>query len=192
MGRPSILICNRRADSTWARRVEGELAKRFGSDVLFRERTIPACAHRRSQIDAALDACSVMVVLIGPSWTTPAGPEDSCRQWEGDDVVAHEIERGLQRLDVAVIPVTCGGAAMPAFKQLPPALVGLSDLRALNVSGERWAWDADHLRRCVGLHVPERTRWARRAPPVVRRPANASAQPRSRSGSSATAWSPAR
>jgi hypothetical protein len=163
MARPSIFICYRRTDSGWAGRLEDELAERFGSDAVFRDRTIPAGVNWRTHIDDVLGACKVMLVLIGPSWTQPTGPDGANRLWDTEDMVRKEIERGLQRSDVPVIPVTCDDARMPAAAQLPPGLAGLCDMQAHPLSDGRWDYDADGLCTRIASFVPE----CRRAPSVT-------------------------
>jgi hypothetical protein len=155
MARPSIFICYRRVDSGWAGRLEDELCERFGPDSVFRDRAIPAGVNWRTHIDDALGACKVMLVLIGPSWTQPAGPDGASRLWDTEDMVRREIERGLQRSDIAIIPVTCDDAAMPAAAQLPPGLVGLCDMQAHPLSDGRWDYDAGGLCTRIASFVPE-------------------------------------
>ncbi len=156
MSRPSIFICYRRADSGWAGRLEGELAKRFGVDAVFRDRTIPAGVNWRTHIEGVLDDCAAMVVMIGPSWAQATGTDGVNRLWQADDVVRQEIERALQRADVQVIPVLFDDAKMPESDQLPPGLQRLRDLQAVELEDSRWAYDA----KCVGDRlatvVPER------------------------------------
>ncbi len=154
MAAPSIFICYRRVDSGWAGRLERELTERFGTDAVFRDRTIAAGENWRTRIEDALTACKVMIVLIGPSWTQPSAPGGSSRLWDTDDMVRHEIERGLQRADVPVIPVTFDETAMPAAEQLPPGLIGLSDLQAVPLSDGRWAYDSGVLCKRVASFVP--------------------------------------
>ncbi|MEY2441771.1 MAG: hypothetical protein QOJ46_1197 [bacterium] len=158
MARPSIFICYRRVDSGWAGRLEGELGERFGTDAVFRDRTIPAGVNWRTHIDDALAACKVMLVLIGPSWTQPTGPDGANRLWDTEDMVRKEIERGLQRSDVPIIPVTCDDAAMPTAAQLPPGLLGLCDMQAHPLSDGRWDYDAGGLCERIATFVPMRER----------------------------------
>lgn len=158
MGRPSIFICYRRVDAGWAGRLERDLVERFGEGAVFRDRAIPAGENWRTHIEEVLDACKVMLVLIGPSWTAPAAPGGSGRLWDADDVVRREIERGLARADVPVIPVTFDDVAMPAREQLPPGLADLCDLQAVPLTDTRWAYDSDRLCADVAGYVPERPR----------------------------------
>jgi hypothetical protein len=155
MASPSIFICYRRVDSGWAGRLERELTERFGTDAVFRDRTIPAGVNWRTHIEDALTACKVMLVLIGPSWTQPTAAGGPSRLWDTDDMVRQEIERGLQRADVPVIPVTVDATAMPALDQLPPGLAGLCDMQAVPLSDERWSYDSGRLCNDVASYVPE-------------------------------------
>ncbi len=155
MGSPSIFICYRRVDAGWAGRLERDLVERFGADAVFRDRTIPAGVNWRAHIEEALNACKVMLVLIGPSWTAPAGPGGAGRLWDADDMVRQEIERGLLRADVPVIPVTFDDVEMPVLQQLPPGLSGLCNLQAVPLSDTRWSYDSDLLCGAVARYVKE-------------------------------------
>jgi hypothetical protein len=158
MGAPSIFICYRRVDAGWAGRLEGELGEHFGCDAVFRDRRIPAGANWRTHIENALDNCKVMLVLIGPSWTRPTGTAGANRLWDAEDMVRREIERGLQRADIPVIPVLCDDAVMPVPGQLPPGLQAICDLQAMSLSDPRWAFDAGELCKCVASFVAPRKR----------------------------------
>ncbi len=160
MSRSSIFICYRRVDAGWAGRLERDLVEQFGADAVFRDRTIPAGGNWRTHIEDALNACKVMLVLIGPSWTAPAAPGGSGRLWDTDDMVRHEIERGLQRADVPVIPVTFDDTAMPHVEQLPPGLGALCDLQAVPLTDGRWTYDCEQLCDEVAKYVPRRKRAA--------------------------------
>ncbi|MEA2220781.1 MAG: hypothetical protein QOJ35_3407 [Solirubrobacteraceae bacterium] len=173
MAPPPIFICYRRTDAGWAGRLEHELMERFGDDAVFRDRTIPAGVNWRAHIEHVLDDCTVMLVMIGPSWTRLAGQDGVARLWEADDVVRQEIERALQRPDVHVIPVLFDAARMPERDELPPGLQPLCELQAVELDDARWAYDAGRLGDRLASFVRER-RGAERAAPE-RLPAAAAA-----------------
>lgn len=153
MSQNSIFICYRRTDSGWAGRLEDELKERFPDGAVFRDRGIPAGVPWRQHIEGVLDACQVMLVLIGPSWTTSGGRGDVARLWEDDDIVSHEIARALQRPDVQVIPILFDGAQMPSAAQLPIGIQALGERHAHELSDLRWDYDmkvlGDNLARFV-------------------------------------------
>jgi hypothetical protein len=169
VGRPSIFICYRRTDSGWAGRLQRELTERFGSDAVFRDSTIPAGEEWQTHIDKALDACKVVLVMIGPSWTERGGRNG--RLWDSDDMVRREIQRALLRSDVQVIPVLFDGAAMPARNDLPAELHRLLDRQAINLSDLRWDYDTGELgeRIATSVHqiVPRASRSPDRLPTYV-------------------------
>ncbi len=151
----SIFICYRRTDSGWAGRLQHELDERFGDAAVFRDRSIPAGVSWRTHIESVLDTCEVMLVMIGPSWTQLTGRDGVARIWEADDVVRQEIERGVQRTDVLVIPILFDDAKMPAREQLPPGLQSLCDLQAVALDDARWDYDIEQLGNQLATIVPE-------------------------------------
>jgi hypothetical protein len=164
MRRSPIFICYRHVDKPWAGRLEAELSTRFGADAVFRDRTIPAGVNWRTYIDDALDSCDVMLVLIGPSWVAPTAGQGVNRLWEADDVVRREIERGLQRADVHVIPVLLDGTQVPSAEQLPPGLHALCDVQGAALGDSHWDVDVERLVARVATIVPLRKSPPERGP----------------------------
>lgn len=69
------------------------------------------------RLQAALDACNVLIVIIGPDWNRGNWLKDE------NDWVRHEIREALKRPDdVVVAPILVGGAAMPLADELPEEL----------------------------------------------------------------------
>jgi hypothetical protein len=144
--KPCVFISYRRDDAGgWAGRMEDDLADRFGSERVFRDIKIPAGVDYEEHIEQVLDACHVVVVIIGPEWATLKGPDGKLRLTRSDDLLRREIERALARRDVEVIPVLVQRALMPAAHELPPELQPLARRQAIELSDSRWNHDMGQL-----------------------------------------------
>lgn len=144
--KPCVFISYRRDDAGgWAGRMEDDLADRFGSERVFRDIKIPAGVDYEQHIEQVLDACHVVVVVIGPEWATLKGPDGTLRLRKSDDLLRREIERALARRDVEVIPVLVQRAQMPAADELPPELRALARRQAIELSDTRWNHDMGQL-----------------------------------------------
>jgi hypothetical protein len=138
-----VFISYRRSDASGhAGRLYDALAARFGDPNVFMDvEMAPGIDFVRS-IGEAVGSCHVLVVVIGPHWTSIARP-DGVRRLDADgDYVRLEVETALQRDDVVVIPALVGGATMPEPAQLPPSLQALSRRNAVELSDGRWRYDA--------------------------------------------------
>jgi hypothetical protein len=107
--------------------------------------SIEAGVDFRRVISDAVNACGVVVVLIGPQWATLADEEGRRRLDDPDDYVRFEIRTALRR-GVRVIPVLVEGARPVRQQELPPDLRRLARLNALEMSCDhRYQYDADRL-----------------------------------------------
>jgi hypothetical protein len=86
--------------------------------------------------------------LIGPKWLTLADEEGRRRLDNPDDWIRFEIRTALKRR-VRVIPVLVDGAKMPRQQQLPTDLSDLARLNALEMSYDRYAYDASRLAAAI-------------------------------------------
>jgi hypothetical protein len=85
-----------------------------------------------------------MVALIGREWATLADEEGRRRLDDPDDYVRFEIRTALRR-GRRVIPVLVDGARPVRGPQLPTDLRKLARLNALEMSYDRYKYDADRL-----------------------------------------------
>ncbi len=141
-----IFISYRRDESRHAAgRLADDLAQAFGAQAIFRdiEGIDPGVDFTRS-LERALEACSVMLVLIGPSWLDMRDPHGKRRLDDPNDWIRQEIATALAR-DVRVIPVLLEGAAMPSAQDLPDDLDALVRRQALDMSDSRWRGDLQRL-----------------------------------------------
>jgi len=126
-----IFLSYRRADSiSISGRIYDRLANVFGENNVFKDvDTIPVGVDFRTTIEEAINTCTVLLVVIGPSWTTITDSNDLRRLDNPGDVVRIEIETGLNNPNLLVIPVLVAGALVPQEDDLPNSL---RPLRSLN------------------------------------------------------------
>lgn len=123
----SIFISYRRDDSQLScDRLYGYLAPIFGVKQVFRDLdAIPGGLDFRTSIEHALSTCKVLLVVIGPTWTTITDTSGRLRLDDPNDLVRLEVETALRR-GIAVLPLLVQGATPPPAAALPPSIQQLS------------------------------------------------------------------
>jgi hypothetical protein len=147
-----IFINYRRGDSAgWAGRLSHELRTVLGTDQVFMDiTTIVPGTDYPEDIKKSLDSVDVLVAVIGPRWLTATDEKTGrLRLHDPKDLVRMEIAAALKRR-IRVVPVLVGGATMPAAKDLPKDLRGLSDFHAHEMSDTRWDYDQEQLIKFLG------------------------------------------
>jgi ABC-type phosphate transport system substrate-binding protein len=119
-----IFISYRRADSqAISDRIHEYLVDAFGDNQVFKDvDDIPIGADFRRVLDDRVASADVLLVIIGQMWARIAYDDGSPRLHDPNDFVRIEIESGLHREDIVVIPVLVNGAQMPAPGKLPQSL----------------------------------------------------------------------
>jgi TIR domain len=133
-GLSRIFISYRRADASWpARWLADQLSRQFGEGVVFQDvDSIQPGDDFAAEIEAAVAACSVLLVVIGPQWLVAEGAVGR-RLDDPQDWVRLEIEAAIKRR-VRVIPVLVDGARMPSASELPPSLWELARRQAVTLN----------------------------------------------------------
>lgn len=154
MSQAGIFISYRRQDSRGAtgRLVDG-LTANFGESEIFRDiETIAPGTNFETALERALDACAVLIAVIGPQWTSVTDEQGRRRLDHPHDWVRQEIARAFRR-GVRVIPVLVDGATMPREQDLPEDLKLLPKLQALELSERHWKSDLGLLAdTIIGVH----------------------------------------
>jgi hypothetical protein len=144
---PKVFVSYRREDTAGhAGRLFDAISARFGDDHVFMDVDLQPGVDFVSRIEETIGSSAVLLVIIGPRWTTVAregGGEPRIR--EERDYVRLEVETALARPDVKVIPVLVGGAQMPPPEALPESLQPLRGRNALELSDARWRYDVGRL-----------------------------------------------
>lgn len=106
-------------------------------------------------IQNAVGQCEILIVLIGREWLKIIDDTGKRRLDNPEDFIRLEVAAALER-NIRVIPVLVQDAEMPRRDQLPEALAGLSRRNAIELSNERWAFDADRLIKVIEDLVSQR------------------------------------
>lgn len=148
--RSKIFVSYRRNDSPSATgRLQDALVQHFGDESVFVDvKDLVDGTKYRDAIEAALGACSVMLVVIGPRWVDARDAEGRRKLDLEGDIVRHEIRSAFAR-GIPVIPLLVEGASLPREQDLPSDLRQLRDHQARELEYERWAADSRELLRVL-------------------------------------------
>jgi hypothetical protein len=141
-----IFISYRREDTRAdAGRLYDRLSGHFGDDHVFMDIEDIAPGENFVEIlDKTLEACGVLIALIGRRWLAAGDDRAANRLNDPEDFVRLEIDRALHR-GIRVIPVLVGGAEIPDPSQLPASVSALASIQALEIDDGRFHQDVDLL-----------------------------------------------
>jgi hypothetical protein len=147
-GAVDVFVSYRRDDTGGrAGRLADALATRFGQRHVFQDVTALAPgASFDDQVDHAIAASDVVLVVIGREWASDPDGHGGRRLDHPDDFVRHEVRAAL-RGDVVVVPVLVDGAELPKEASLPEDLRPLVRRQAATIRDESWHRDVDALIR---------------------------------------------
>jgi hypothetical protein len=97
-------------------------------------------------ISRSLEACDVLLAIIGPNWQGLNTTTNKSRIQNPDDWVRIEIRTALQR-NIPVVPILVDGGSLPSEEQLPDDLKPLVRRQAFEISNKRWKYDTEQLVR---------------------------------------------
>jgi CHASE2 domain-containing sensor protein len=144
----AFFLSYRRDQSSFvARSLRSALAARFSDASVFMDETaINPGQEWPREIQEAILGCRAMLVIIGPYWLAARDHASGSRRLDDpQDWVRREVEGGLARPEVAVIPVLVEGATIPDESELPPSLRSLSDRNAFVLTGVSLDQEVDTL-----------------------------------------------
>lgn len=130
-----IFISYRRADShAITDRIQDRLESVYGKENVFQDvEDIPPGANFKEYLDIQVSLCDVLLVIIGPEWLDIRDENGRRRLDNPSDFVRIEVESGLKRKEILVVPVLVQGAAMPQESDLPPSIRDLHYRNAIRV-----------------------------------------------------------
>lgn len=145
-----IFLSYRREDASgWAGRLYEHLVRDWGPEHVFMDiDTIAPGEDFRKAIARTMDACDVVMVVIGPNWVNVRDQAGRRRLEQEGDTHRAEVVAALAA-DVRVIPVLVGGAAMPEPSELPGPIQELAYRNAAIVEDRRFASDVDALQHTL-------------------------------------------
>jgi len=152
--RKGVFISYRRADAAGeAGRLADHLTALLGpGSVFFDVVGIAGGEDWRQRLDAALDACDTMFIVIGRQWL--GATADQRRIDDPKDMVAWEVARGLAR-GMRVVQVLVQEARPLVAESLPSPIAGLAMRQAVELRHESFASDV--------REMAEQVRHARRS-----------------------------
>jgi hypothetical protein len=141
-----IFLSYRRADSASATgRIADRLEEHFGTARVFRDHaSIAAGDDFAAAIRRAVEASTVVLVVIGPDWVGATLPSGLRRLDDPSDWVRLEIEFAFAA-NLPIVPVLVEEAVMPTEPQLPESIAALARCQAIELSETRWRYDAERL-----------------------------------------------
>lgn len=130
-----IFLSYRRLDSqAITDRIYETLVETFGKENVFQDVSgIPAGVNFKTYLERAVGDCDVLLVVIGQQWLNIQDDDGNQRLANPSDFVRIEIEAGLKRDDVLVIPLMVDNARMPAENTLPESLRPLHFLQSAKI-----------------------------------------------------------
>jgi len=119
---PKVFVSYRRHES---QDVTGRICDRLQQALpktdIFRDvDSIPMGQDFRKVLESAVSGCDVVLVVIGPTWTS-AAVEGRRRLEDPNDYVRIEVETALKRA-IPVVPLLVANAGMPKENELPETL----------------------------------------------------------------------
>jgi hypothetical protein len=135
-----IFISYKRSDGHGGR-IYDSLRERMPDDELFMDvETLMPGSDFEARIRDFLADCDIFLAVISPAWV------EQFHGRKGGEYIRLEMEAAL-RSAAWLIPVLVGGARIP--EKLPRAVRGLAAHHAIELSDERWSYDAGRLVDCI-------------------------------------------
>ncbi len=133
-----IFISYRRADSISATgRLHEYLTNAFGADMVFKDvEDIPPGVDFRQHLKNSIEACNIVLVIIGNRWVNITDAEGNRRLFAEDDWVRTEVATALHSPNTVTIPVLVEGAAPPQASELPDDIKELAYRNAFHVRND--------------------------------------------------------
>ena len=161
-----VFICYRREDSGgFAGRLHRDLTRALQCDVFIDIDSIKGGDDFVAAISNRMAHCSTLLILVGSKWLSATDRDGRRRLDDPNDFVRQEIEEGLRKPHLLVVPVLLDGAAFPDTKDLPDPIRPLARRNAIELTNKRWDYDVAELLKV--LPEPSKRRWHVRALAVV-------------------------
>jgi pterin-4a-carbinolamine dehydratase len=137
-----IFISYRRADAAAeAGRLHSTILEDLGKNSVFMDiSSIEPGALWPKELEDALNAAQILVVVIGPEWLRISDRFGFRRIDQDDDWVRREIEFALQN-DKKILPLLVRRAELPPTNALPPSIRSLTDRQVVEIRDAYWNHD---------------------------------------------------
>lgn len=163
-----IFINYRRADTEgYVGRLYDHMIQHFRADDIFMDvSSIEPGEDFVRVLEDAVAACDVFIAMIGPQWLTLEDAQGIRRIDQWNDFVRIEIASALKQ-EKFVIPVLVGRAGMPGPDELPEDLQPLSRRNALELSHQRFGYDAGKLIEVIKNRIPPHPSFKPKSDPIA-------------------------
>lgn len=166
-----VFICYRREETApYAGRIYDAMVAKFGVENVFMDLDLAPGVDFVERITRVVSGCVALIVVIGPKWAQLENEDGNRRIADPDDFVRLEVETGLRRDDVLLVPALVGGARMPRREELPDELGTLARRNALELSEGRWRYDVGRLLDTLDELLSESAESQEATPPPSLRP----------------------
>lgn len=145
-----IFISYRHEDTEWVTlTLFNELKQQMPEEEIFKDfNTIKAGEDFTKAIERNLQACSVLLVIIGQRWLTCKDENGNQRLFSQDDYVCMEIASALSS-NKKVIPVLVDNASMPNESELPEKIKDLFKRQAIKINSSNFEMDVFNLAQSI-------------------------------------------
>src|SRR5918996_4230323 len=145
-----ITISYRREDAEGsAGRLYDRLVGRYEEDFVFMDfYSIESGEDWMKRIDETVSGSDVLLVIIGPRWSSVTDHAGRRRLDDEGDYVRHEIRTAVKR-NVRLLPVLVQGARMVDPEELPADLEALSRVQAFSLDSRSYERDVQQLFRFI-------------------------------------------
>lgn len=150
-----IFISYRRDDAKWpARQMYEAFARVMPREQVFIDiDSIPPGADFRKILKGWVDACDILLALVGPGWLESIDRHTGRRRLDDpNDFVRIEVSEALAR-GISVVPVLLDGAPMPDLHLLPNDISALVDRQAEFVDYRTFGTDVERLVKRLGIRT---------------------------------------
>jgi TIR domain len=153
-----VFINYRTGDGEWpAAFLDDKFKRRYGADRVFRDATsLEAGRDFRPELRRRLERCTVLVVVIGPTWLTARDDAGRRRLDNPSDYVRMEIEESLAR-KIRVVPLTLNDVRLPLADELPAKIAGLADRQSRVFRSRHYESDFEQLVTVIDKEIPRAT-----------------------------------
>ena len=140
-----IFISYRRADSQWQTKAIYEKLTTIvddpREDIFFDLDSMTVGLNFKTQIQASVEKCDVLIAMIGQKWVNEVDTETGQRRLDDPkDFVRLEVAAALNR-DIPVIPVLLDGAPVPDMDELPDDIKELSERHGIKIRADSFEND---------------------------------------------------
>ncbi|MBI1258820.1 MAG: protein kinase [Chloroflexi bacterium] len=153
---PRVFVAYRREDSgDLATKLVDKLSAAFGDNNVVHDvdRIADRTVSRFVLANDVVGSVDVVLVLIGSQWAGVPGRRTIDNP---KDTVRIQVEAGLKRPHILMIPVLVGGAVLPT--DLPPSMQGLADLTPFTLTEDDLDGQSRHLIQHIHRHFGLRSR----------------------------------